>query len=222
MVEKGVFCALYVDKASHFVTTRHGQTPHYLNHQPTEPTQIQRALHELGIDLIPANSPQARGRMERLWKTWQGRLPQELRLAGISTPEEANPFIRHRFIPEHNRQFSVEAKDSGSAFVPYVGNQLNRIFSIVHHRVVGNDNCVSFKNHRLQIPQSKLRYSYAKCNIKIYEHLDDSLSIGHGPHTLGHYDPHGVLLNPTNTQKEIKRTSVYSHFIHENKTILLT
>lgn len=188
--QQGLFCSLYVDQASHFVTTRTGRSPHRPQ-QATAPTQIGRALAQLGIELIPAHSPQARGRMERLWETWQGRLPQELRLAGITTLEAANRFLAETWLPFHNRTWTVPAAGEGTAFVPYTGAQLDRICALQHERVVGNDNCVEFGTRRLQIPQTTWRYSVAKCRVTVYEHLDGTLSIGYGPHTLGHYDAQG-------------------------------
>ncbi len=192
----GVFCALYTDRGSHFITTRTGRSPHRPQ-SAIDPTQIQRALGQVGIELIPAHSPQARGRMERLWETWQGRLPQELRLAGIRTVEAANAFLSSTWVPFHNRTWTVPADGDGTAFVPYTGGQLERICALQHERVVGNDNCVAFGRRRLQIPQASWRYSFAKCRVKVYEHLDGTLSIGHGPHTLSHYDAQGRLLAPT-------------------------
>jgi len=189
----GVFCALYTDRGSHFITTRTGRSPHRPQ-SAIDPTQIQRALGQLGIELIPAHSPQARGRMERLWETWQGRLPQELRLAGCTTLEAANAFLTETWVPFHNRTWTVPAAGDGTAFVPYTGGQLDRICAVHHERVVGNDNCVAFGRRRLQIPKAAWRYSFAKCRVKVYEHLDGTLSIGHGPHTLGSYDAQGRLL----------------------------
>jgi hypothetical protein len=195
LAQQGGFCALYTDRGSHFITTRTGRSPHR-SQAATDPTQIQRALGQLGSELIPAHSPQARGRMERLWETWQGRLPQELRLAGISTLEAANRFLTETWVPFHNTTWTVPAADEGTAFVPYTGGQLDRICAVHHERVVGNDNCVAFGRRRLQIPKASWRYSFAKCRVKVYEHLDGTLSIGHGPHTLGSYDAEGRLLAP--------------------------
>ena len=196
---QGVFCALYTDRAGHFITTRTGTSPHRPQ-QATDPTQIQRALGQLGIELIPAHSPQARGRMERLWETWQGRLPQELRLAGCTTLEAANHFLTETWVPVHNRTWTAPADGDGTAFVPYTGGQLDRICAVQHERVVGNDNCIAFDRRRFQIPQASWRYSFAQCRVKVYEHLDGTLSVGHGPHTLGHYDAQGRLLGtPSHT-----------------------
>lgn len=188
--QKGVFCALYTDKASHYVTTRYGDSPH--RPQSTQgPTQIERALKELGVELIPANSPQARGRMERFFGTWQGRLPQELRLRGIDSWEQANRFLKRIWIPKHNRAWMVPAAQQGSAFVPCSRTDLNRIFSIQHERVVAADNTIQFGNVVFQIEPSSLRVSFVKCRVKVYEHLDGKIEIGYGPHTLGWYRPDG-------------------------------
>jgi transposase len=190
---QGLFCTLYTDKAGHFTTTRTGRSPHR-RQQALGPTQIERALGQLGIELLPAHSPQARGRMERLWETWQGRLPQELRLAGITTMEAANAFLQHTWISFHNRTWTVAPASEGTAFVPYQGDQLDRIFAAQHERTVTNDNCIEFQNRRFQIPPTPWRYTFAKCRVKVYEHLDGTLSIGYGPHTLAHYDSEARLL----------------------------
>lgn len=179
-----------MDRASHFVTTRTSQSPHRPQ-QARRPTQIERALQQLGIELIPAGSPQARGRMERLWETWQGRLPQELRLAGITTMAAANQFLRDTWLPFHNRTWTVAAAGEGTAFVPYRGGQLARVCAVQHERVVGADNCVELGTRRLQIPKASWRYSFATCRVTVYEHLDGTLSVGYGPHTLGRYDATG-------------------------------
>jgi len=150
---KGIFCSLYTDRASHFVyTPKAGEPP-----DKSIRTQCQRALDQLDIELIPANSPQARGRGEREWGTIQGRLPQELRLAKISTITEANKYLKEIFIPELNNRFKVKPKEKESAFIP-VGNgiDLNRIFSIQHTRQVNNDNTISYKKLILQIPKSPI------------------------------------------------------------------
>jgi len=209
--QQGLFCALYTDPGSHFLTTRTGRSPHRPQ-QATDPTQIQRALGQLGIPLIGAHSPQARGRMERLWATWQGRLPQELRLAGIGTVEGANAFLAQTWMPFHNRTWTVPAAGEGTAFVSYVGDQLERIFAVHHARVVGNDNCVQFERRQLQIPQTVWRYSFAKCRVTVYAHLDGTLGLGYGPHTLGRYAADGTLLpsapaSPTTGHRRIRRSA---------------
>jgi transposase len=187
---KGVFCALYSDRGSHFwLTPKAGEAvdPHRL-------TQVGRALRELGVRMIPAYSPQARGRSERSFGTWQGRLPQELRLAGITTVEAANVFLREHYIAEFNRRFQVAAAQAGSAFVPYRGQDLERIFSLHFERTVNRDNTVSFQNLRLQIEPVRWRGTLAGCAVTVHQHLDGTLSLSYGPHALGRYDPQGVTL----------------------------
>jgi transposase len=193
--QEGVFCSLYTDKASHFITTRTGQSPHRPQHA-TDPTQVQRALQELGIALIPANSPQARGRMERLWGTWQGRLPQELALRGIHDAVSANRFLREHWLAYHRRHWSAPATQTGTAFVPCHRPDLERIFAVQHERTVANDNTIQYGRVTFQLAPSSLRVSFAKCRVTVYEHLDETLSIGYGPHGLGRYQPDGTSLAP--------------------------
>src|ERR1700674_630967 len=162
---KGLFCALYSDRGSHFwLTPKAGEAvdPHRL-------TQVGRALRELGVRMIPAYSPQARGRSERSFGTWQGRLPQELRLAGIGTVEAANVFLREHYIAEFNRRFQVVAAHGAPAFVPYRGtNQdLERIFSLYFERTVNRDNTVSFQNLRLQIEPVRWRGTLEGCGVSV-------------------------------------------------------
>jgi len=180
---KGVFCALYSDRGSHFwLTPKVGGRvdPHRL-------TQVGRALRELGVQMIPAYSPQARGRSERNFGTWQGRLPQELRLHGINTLEGANAFLREHYIAEFNRRFQVRATQSGSAFVPRRSRDLDLIFSLQFERSVNRDNTVSFQNLSLQIEAVRWRASLAGCTVTVHQHLDGSISLTHGPHRLGRY-----------------------------------
>src|SRR3989440_12503828 len=140
IARQGVFCALYSDRGSHFwLTPKVGGKV-----DPDRLTQVGRALRELGIQMIPAYSPQARGRSERNFGTWQGRLPQELRLHGIRTLEGANAFLREHYIAEFNRRFQVRAPQSGSAFVPRRSRDLDLIFSLQFERTVNRVNTVCF------------------------------------------------------------------------------
>src|SRR5438105_10587151 len=144
---KGVFCALYSDRGSHFwLTPKVGGKVDY--HRRTE---VGRALRELDIQMIPAYSPQARGRSERNFGTWQGRLPQELRLHGISTLEGANGFLREHYMAEFNRRFQVRAAQPGSAFMLRRSRDLDLIFALQFERTVNRDNTVSIQNLSLQI-----------------------------------------------------------------------
>ncbi|MGH8527143.1 MAG: ISNCY family transposase, partial [Gammaproteobacteria bacterium] len=124
---EGVFCSLYSDRASHFFLTPKAGEP--VDRQAL--TQVGRALRDLSVKLIPAYSPQARGRSERSFRTWQGRLPQELRLRGITDPAQANRFLKRSYIRVFNRKFTVQAPDpESSAFVPCTRTDLDRVFSI--------------------------------------------------------------------------------------------
>jgi hypothetical protein len=187
---KGVFCALYSDRGSHFwLTPKVGGKvdPHRL-------TQVGRALRELGIQMIPAYSPQARGRSERNFSTWQGRLPQELRLRQLRTLEAANRFLREDCIAEFNRRFQVAPRQRGNAFVPCRSRDLERIFSLQFERSVNRDNTVSFQNLSLQIERVRWRATLAGCQVVVHLHLNGTLSLTHGPHCLGRYDAAGAPL----------------------------
>jgi transposase len=187
---KGRFCALYSDRASHFFETPQAGGP--VDRQRL--TQVGRALKELGIEMIPAYSPQARGRSERRFGTWQGRLPQELRLAGITGVEEANRFLRERYIAEINRKFGVAAAEKGHAFVPVRGSDLDRIFSVQTERVVAKDNTVRLANRVWQIERTPWRGTLAACRVTLCEHLDGRVTIVYGPHVVAQYTAEGQSL----------------------------
>ena len=190
---QGVFCALYSDRGSHFfVTVKEGEKvdKHRL-------TQVGRAMKELGVQMIAAYSPQARGRSERSFGTWQGRLPQELRLAGIDTIEGANRFLRERYIAEFNRNFSVAAEEKGTAFRRSGRSDLNWIFSIQTERVVEKDNTVAIRGRSWQIEKTRFRHSLAGSTVTIHEHLDETVSIRFGPHIVGRYSSSGEALIET-------------------------
>jgi len=190
--QKGLFCALYSDRASHFFLTPKTGEP--VDHNRV--TQVGRALRELGIQLIPAYSPQARGRSERGFGTWQGRLPQELRLRGLTTIEAANQFLRAHYISEFNQRFMVKAAERGTAFVPLRRKDLELVFSLQHERVVARDNTVSFAQRSWQLERTKLRGTLAGCRVVVHEHLDDTLSITFGPHVVGRYQTEAVEMTP--------------------------
>jgi len=181
---KGRFCALYSDRASHFFETPKAGGPV----DARRLTQVGRALKELDIEMIPAYSPQARGRSERRFRTWQGRLPQELRLAGIGTVEEANRFLCERYIPEMNRKFARPAAERGHAFVPVGrGQDLDHIFSVQHQRQVANDNTVRLGERTWQLERTRFRSTLAGCRVTICEHLDGRVMILYGPHRVGRF-----------------------------------
>ena len=189
---KGLFCALYSDRGSHFfVTVKEGEKV-----DKDRLTQVGRAMKELGVKMIAAYSPQARGRSERSFGTWQGRLPQELRLAGIHSVEGANGFLREKYIEEFNGKFSVPAEEKGTAFRRTGRSDLSWIFSIQTERVVGKDNTVAIRERMWQIDKTRFRYSLAGTTVTIHEHLDENVSIRYGPHVVGHFDRHGNKLGP--------------------------
>jgi hypothetical protein len=124
-------------------------------------------------------------------------LPQELRLRGITTVEEANRFLRETFIAEMNRKFAITPGQPESAFVPATGKDLHRIFSLQHERVVNQDNTVHIAKLILQIERTKWRGTLAKCRVLVCEHLDGSWSVFYGPHLVGRYAPDGSRWHPS-------------------------
>ncbi len=211
---KGVFCSLYSDRASHFFQTPKAGEP--VDRQAL--TQVGRALRDLGIRLIPAYSPQARGRSERNFRTWQGRLPQELRIRNITTPEEANHFIEREYIPEFDRKFAVKAKAEGSAFAPCLRNDLDRVFSIQTERTVNRDNTVKYRNLTLQIDRQDWRRSMEGCRVVVYQHLDHTITIGYGPQEIGRYMADGKPLDRTLGKANVGRKKVTSPSLPQQKT----
>jgi hypothetical protein len=192
---QGLFCAVYSDRGSHFfVTMKAGEKvdKHRL-------TQVGRAMKELGVQMIASYSPQARGRSERNFGTWQGRLPQELRLAGITSVEGANAFLRGQYIEEFNRKFTVAAAEKGTAFRRTSRSDLNWIFTVQTERVVAKDNTVAIRDRSWQIDKTRFRSSLAGSTVTIHEHLDETVSIRFGPHVVGRFDRAGEKLGPVTT-----------------------
>ena len=157
------------------------------------PTQFGRALAELGIEMIPSYSPEARGRSERWFGTVQGRLPQELALEGITGMEAANGYLQRTFWPRMNERFGVEARERGSAFVALRDAELDDILCLKEERTVTRDNCVSYKRLQLQLPVGHGRH-YVERLVRVHEHADGRLSVFHGPQRLARYDADGAML----------------------------
>lgn len=190
---QGLFCALYSDRGSHFfVTSKAGEKvdKHRL-------TQVGRAMKELGVQMIAAYSPQARGRGERSFGTWQGRLPQELRSGGIVSVADANRFLRDHYISEFNRKFTVPAAQKGTAFRRCSRTDLDWVFTIQTERVVANDNTVAIGERGWQLVKSRFRNTLAGCTVTIHEHLDGKVSVRWGPHVVGRFDAAGQCLLST-------------------------
>ncbi len=140
-------------------------------------TQFGRLMAELGITSISALSPQAKGRIERLWGTFQDRLVSEMRLADARTLDEANKVLVD-FLPRFNQRFAVGARETGIAYCkPKDDFKPEEVFCFKHKRVVGSDNVVRFRGKRLQIIPSNGRLSYARCKVEVHERLDGSLAI---------------------------------------------
>jgi len=200
---RGLFCALCSDRGSHFFVTPKAGEPvdkHRL-------TQVGRAMKELGVQMIAAYSPQARGRSERNFGTWQGRLPQELRLAGIATVEEANRFLRDSYVAQFNAKFTVKAKERGTAFRRCSRSDLDWIFTVQTERVVAKDNTVAIKERTWQIEKTRFRNSLAGCTVTIHEHLDGTVSIRYGPHVIGRFDENGERRGKVESEKRASRFS---------------
>lgn len=204
---QGLFCSLYSDRGSHFFYTPKAGEPV----DKSRLTQVGRALKELGIQMIPAYSPQARGRMERSYGTWQGRLPQELRLAGITTLEEANGFLREHYIHEFNSKFTVPAAEKGTAFRKCGRRDLDWIFSIQTERVVEKDNTVAIKDCCWQIEKCRWRHTLAGQTVTIHQHLNAGVSIRFGPHVVGHYAQGGGKAGTVEAMENQTQVSHRSH-----------
>jgi len=193
----GRFCELYTDRGSHFCHTEQaGQGP-----AEEQNGQVAQALRALGIRQILARSPQARGRSERAFGTIQGRLPQELRLNGITDYQAANGYLEQLFIPDFNRRFTVKPAQKESAFIRLDGLGLELLLSSRYERVVRNDNTVTFKSLILQLPQTKHRIHFARCPVTVHQFADGRLGISYQGHLLARYDSAGGLLHPTSPNK---------------------
>jgi len=193
---RSLFCSFYSDRGSHYWHTPEagGKV------DKSNLTQFGRAMAHLGITMIAAYSPEARGRSERAFSTHQERLPKELALMGITTMEEANRYVRETYLPAFNRKFAHPAREEGSAFMPYIGPPLEDILCEHFERTVQGDNCVKFDNLTLQIPRDEYRCNYIKAKVWVHRHLNGTLAIFHGPRKLADYDNTGQPLK-TKTKK---------------------
>ncbi len=187
IAKKGLFRAFYTDRGAHyFHTPKAGGKV-----DKAHPTQVGRALRQLGITHIPSYSPEARGRMERVFGTVQNRLPQELRLAKITTVAAANRYLKEQFLPDYNARFAVPAAEPGSAFIPYAGRPLEDLLCIQEDRQVGRDNCVIWKGRSLQIPPQPHRHHYVKATVRVHEYPNGRLAVFDGPTCLARFDQNG-------------------------------
>lgn len=189
----GLFCSLYTDRGSHYWYTPEagGQV------DKGRRTQFGRAMQQLGIDMIPAYSPQARGRSERAFATHQQRLPRELAKARIGTIDSANRYLETRYRKAFNAEFAVPGSAPGSAYVPFLGGHLAEILCEQFERTVGADNCVSLDGVVLQIPADTHRCHYVKARVRVHRYPDATMAVFHGPRCLARYDPRGKALHRT-------------------------
>jgi transposase len=191
---RGLPMSLYTDRGAHYFHTPKAGGEIDRRHL----TQVGRALEQLGVEHIGAYSPQARGRSERTFQTLQDRLVKELRLAGVSSLEAANAFIRDVYLPAHNARFAVPAAQPGSAFTLIPGVDLDEILCVQEERQVMNDNCVSYRTLKLQIPASPMRAHFVKARVKVHVYPDGSHAVFHGPRCIGRYDENGAIRDAKN------------------------
>jgi len=184
---RGLFSSFYSDRGSHYWTTPEADG----KVDKENVTQFGRAMKQLGIHMIAAYSPEARGRSERAFGTHQGRLPQELALAGIADMEVANRYLREAYLPAFNAEFAVPAMEARSAFVPWIGGSLEDILCEQYERTVGNDNCVRFEGLILQIPADRHRCHYVKARVRVNRYASGALAVFHGPRGLAYFTPDG-------------------------------
>jgi transposase len=209
--KRGIPLSVYVDRDSNFKTTRYQEIEYQLKGEYPY-TQFTRALRELGIKMIYAHSPQAKGRVERKFGVLQDRLCSELRLHNISTLEEANRYLRQEFIPKHNRRFSRSAKEPDPAYRPVPkGLKLKDIFCLKEERTVAADNTISYKGKFFQILPDKYRLSFFKAKVEVHEHLDGSVHIFYQGKKLKH--------KPISKEKTKSYVSVFGQKKNELVTI---
>jgi transposase len=215
---KGLFSSLYTDRGSHYWLTEEagGQV------DKSRPTQVHRALQQLGVTLIPAYSPEARGRSERAFRTLQDRLPKELALAGITEMAAANQYLATHFLPAHNQRFAVAAPEVGTAFIPWVGPHLAEILCVHEERVVAKDNTVHYQGTILQSPQDPHRFHYVKVTVRVHAYPDGTLAVFHGPRCLARYHADGRLIEPegeARSQKDATPRSRHRPIVDPRPTV---
>ena len=200
---RGLPCSFYTDRGSHYwFTPEEGGKVDKINL-----TQVGRALKHLGIEHIPAYSPEARGRSERAFGTLQDRLVKELALAHITDINAANRFIKDVYLPEHNRRFAIVATQEGTAFVPTIGTLWRDILCIQEERQVGNDNTVRYAGMTLQLPPVPERAHFVKATVRVHEYPHGSLAIFHGPRRLADYTKEGQLIETKKEKKAQKKAA---------------
>jgi hypothetical protein len=185
----GVPTAFYGDRSGIFVRNDACWTREEELAGKRQPTQFGRALADLGVTFIAAQSPQAKGRVERLWGVLQDRLGSELRLAGAEDIDSANAVLR-KFIADYNRRFARTPREAPKAWRP-APHDLQRICAFLHERIVSNDNVVQWEGRRFQIAPQSRRYSFAGAKVQLYQALDGKVALYYGDTRLEHTIPPG-------------------------------
>ncbi len=184
---RGLFSSFYSDRGSHYWHTPDADG----KVDRDKLTQFGRAMKQLGIEMIPAYSPEARGRSERAFGTHQGRLPQELALAGVTSMAQANQYLATVYMPAFNAEFVQPAMEEGSAFVPWIGGCLEDTLCEQYERTVSPDNCVRFDGMILQIPADQHRCHYVKARVRVNRYANGAIALFHGPRGLAYFSPDG-------------------------------
>lgn len=187
--KRGLFSSFYTDRGSHYWHTPEAGGKVDKNNL----TQFGRAMRHLGIEMIAAYSPEARGRSERAFGTHQGRLPKELAFHGITDMVAANRYLKDAYLPNFNAEFMHPSSQEGSAFIPSIGVNIDDILCEQHERTVSADNCVSFEGKKLQIPKNEYRCNYIRVKVRVHRYPDGSLAVFHGPRRLADYGSNGQL-----------------------------
>lgn len=202
VIEKhGLFSSFYSDRGSHYWFTPEagGKV------DKRQPTQFGRGMQTLGINMIAAYSPQARGRSERAFRTHQDRLPKEMAARGIDSMAEANRYLAEEYMPAFNAEFRQPAIESGSAFIPWIGAGLEDILCEQHERTVTPDNCVSIEGMKLQIPADRYRCHYVRVKVRVHRYGDGRMAVFHGPRKLATYSADGTLRKETSVNSATLR-----------------
>ena len=212
---EGIFASFYSDRGSHYWNTQ--VVARRVDKE--NPTQFGRAMMELGILMISRYSPEVRVRSERMFKTLRGQLPAEFSELGIVEMEEANRFLRDKLVGDFNRDFMVAPREEGSGFVPLFDVKLDDILCLKHRKVVGNDNCASYKGMSLEIPPVEDRYHFVRAKVVVHEYSDGSMAIYHGKRRLGSYDSEGRLKNEGETSRARARVGGHRSFTSSSRSV---
>ena len=193
--------AFYVDKHSTFKINRQANVEEELKDQQAQ-SQFTRAMDSIGIEVICANSPEAKGRVERLFETLQDRLVKEMRLKGISTKDEATKYFREIYIPIHNSKFAVLPKEKVDLHRPLLaGDDLARILTIRSKRMVSRNLAVQYKNTRYQlIPENGYRYTLRNTGITVVEDRNGKISFIYKDKTI----PHQLVVEEVRSNRPIQ------------------